>query len=113
MVEFRRRRGRGHTGGPRALGKDQVGSGLHGERGRGHDAGVEAPKGGDLQWSGSAAALSYSGEQLRMHRGREWGIRGIGRSDTLREASRTLERRWGHDEALGRRWRGFGCTVAV
>jgi hypothetical protein len=56
-----------------------------------------------VEWLGGN--ISYSSEQLRMYRGREWGIWGIGRSVTLREASRTLERRQRHVEASGRRWR--------
>jgi hypothetical protein len=74
------------------------------ERGRGHDAGAEAPEGGNLRRSGPAATLTCYGEQLRTHRGREWGIKGIGRLVTFRVGSRALERRRGHDEASGRRW---------
>jgi hypothetical protein len=58
-----------------------------------------------LRWRGPTKPHINSDERLRMHRGREWEIRGMGSWVTLREGSGALERPEGHGEASGRRRR--------
>jgi hypothetical protein len=57
---------------------------------------VEQPNGG----------ANHSSEQ----QGSTWDIKGMGELLTSRGNSRALEQRRGRMDALGRRWRGFGCT---
>jgi hypothetical protein len=92
-VEFHRRRGHGHAGGPGVLERSQASSRWHGRLGRGLDTDIEAPEGTGLRQSDPVAALAYFGEQLREQQGMEREIRGVGRCVTLRDGSGALERR--------------------
>jgi hypothetical protein len=109
MAELHRRRGRGYTGGPRALGRARVGSGQHGEHNRGDDIGAKAQEGGSPWRGGSAAAQLNSGERLCTHKGRKGEIRGRGRLVTSREGSGTFE--WQRD-AVRPRINGGGTLAA-
>jgi hypothetical protein len=91
VAELRRRRGRGHAGGSKAMGRAQGGRGDCSEHERGYGTDAEAPEGSHPRCDGSATVQLHSGEQLRTTECKEGEINGRRRLVTSREDFGTLE----------------------